>query len=207
MAHTDIQTMTLSGGASCLDLVNTGLETGGIPVERLHRYEDILTLAERIQLLPSADLRDLRRRAQHKPEAALQCWKQTLAVRQILTKIFIGIASKKLTGINKRDMAQLNTWRAKALAGQGFIVEEKGLVLGWADGGETLMQPLWAFMLSANALLQKPDLNYLKCCAGCDWVFYDQSKSHRRKWCDMQTCGSSAKAKRYYQRKKAEEKV
>jgi len=31
----------------------------------------------------------------------------------------------------------------------------------------------------------------------CRWVFYDQSRTGRRRWCDMSTCGNRAKAARH----------
>ena len=33
--------------------------------------------------------------------------------------------------------------------------------------------------------------------ARCQWVFYDASRSGRRRWCDMTTCGNRAKAARH----------
>src|SRR5690606_1632440 len=88
MIHTDIHTMTLSGGASCLDLVNTGLETDGIPVERLHDFKDILTLNERLGLLQPAQLQHLRTEAEKNPQAAERCLKQGRKLRGNLTRIF-----------------------------------------------------------------------------------------------------------------------
>jgi len=32
---------------------------------------------------------------------------------------------------------------------------------------------------------------------GCRWVFYDSSRTARRRWCDMSTCGNRAKAARH----------
>jgi predicted RNA-binding Zn ribbon-like protein len=37
----------------------------------------------------------------------------------------------------------------------------------------------------------------------CFWFFYDTSKTHRRRWCDMATCGNRAKAARHRARSKA----
>jgi predicted RNA-binding Zn ribbon-like protein len=36
----------------------------------------------------------------------------------------------------------------------------------------------------------------------CRWVFYDESRSGRRRWCDMATCGNRAKARRHRARQK-----
>jgi predicted RNA-binding Zn ribbon-like protein len=37
---------------------------------------------------------------------------------------------------------------------------------------------------------------------GCRWVFYDESRAARRRWCDMSSCGNRAKAARHRARKK-----
>jgi predicted RNA-binding Zn ribbon-like protein len=44
-----------------------------------------------------------------------------------------------------------------------------------------------------------PDADRLRICASdtCDWVFYDSSRTGRRRWCDMNTCGNRAKAARH----------
>ncbi len=45
----------------------------------------------------------------------------------------------------------------------------------------------------------------LRVCANdtCRWVFFDSSRSGRRRWCDMTTCGNRAKAARHRARQKA----
>jgi predicted RNA-binding Zn ribbon-like protein len=40
----------------------------------------------------------------------------------------------------------------------------------------------------------------------CGWVFVDDSRGKRRRWCDMNDCGSRAKAKRFYTRRKGEQR-
>ena len=37
----------------------------------------------------------------------------------------------------------------------------------------------------------------------CRWVFYDTSRTSRRRWCDMSTCGNRAKAARHRARSKS----
>src|SRR3954464_12423717 len=46
----------------------------------------------------------------------------------------------------------------------------------------------------------------IKSCASdtCDWIFYDSSRTSRRRWCDMATCGNRAKAARHRARDRAE---
>ena len=56
--------------------------------------------------------------------------------------------------------------------------------------------------LAAADLLSRPIGGQLGTCAGrnCGWIFLDKSKSRRRRWCDMKTCGNAAKASRHYHR-------
>jgi predicted RNA-binding Zn ribbon-like protein len=37
----------------------------------------------------------------------------------------------------------------------------------------------------------------------CRWIFYDESRAGRRRWCDMASCGNRAKAARHRARVKA----
>jgi predicted RNA-binding Zn ribbon-like protein len=44
----------------------------------------------------------------------------------------------------------------------------------------------------------------IRICANdtCRWIFYDESRAGRRRWCDMATCGNRAKARRHRERRK-----
>jgi predicted RNA-binding Zn ribbon-like protein len=45
----------------------------------------------------------------------------------------------------------------------------------------------------------------LRACASetCRWIFYDDSRTGRRRWCDMASCGNRAKAARHRARARA----
>jgi predicted RNA-binding Zn ribbon-like protein len=49
------------------------------------------------------------------------------------------------------------------------------------------------------------DTGRFRVCAndGCRWVFEDTSRSGRRRWCDMTTCGNRAKVRRFRSRRRA----
>jgi predicted RNA-binding Zn ribbon-like protein len=44
------------------------------------------------------------------------------------------------------------------------------------------------------------ELQRLKTCRNCRWVFYDYSKNRSGTWCSMAICGSRMKARRHYWR-------
>jgi predicted RNA-binding Zn ribbon-like protein len=62
---------------------------------------------------------------------------------------------------------------------------------------------LWPIALSALELLTSPQLIRVKKCAGCPWVFLDQSKNLSRRWCAMDDCGTHEKIRRYVSRRAA----
>jgi predicted RNA-binding Zn ribbon-like protein len=56
----------------------------------------------------------------------------------------------------------------------------------------------------ALALFCSPRASRIGVCEGgaCGWLFLDDCRGKRRRWCDMKDCGSRAKARSFYQRHK-----
>ncbi|MGP9634632.1 CGNR zinc finger domain-containing protein [Halomonas sp. AOP43-A1-21] len=66
---------------------------------------------------------------------------------------------------------------------------------------ESLLQPVaWALV----QLLTEEDVQLVKECEASDCIllFHDQTKSHRRRWCSMASCGNRMKAAAHRARKK-----
>ncbi len=55
---------------------------------------------------------------------------------------------------------------------------------------------------AASLLVDRRATVRLKRCPGpdCGWLFIDETKNGRRRWCMMETCGNRAKARRHYAR-------
>ena len=66
---------------------------------------------------------------------------------------------------------------------------------------EALARTLEPFVQS----VAEGDTDRFRICAndGCRWIFEDESRAGRRRWCDMSTCGNRAKAARHRARQKA----
>ncbi len=56
-----------------------------------------------------------------------------------------------------------------------------------------------------SVLADHRELGRVKLCPGhdCGWIFLDETKNARRKWCLMEVCGNRAKSTRHYARKVA----
>ncbi len=66
---------------------------------------------------------------------------------------------------------------------------------------ESLLQPVASALVQ---LLTEEDLHLVKECEASDCVllFHDQTKSHRRRWCSMASCGNRMKAAAHRARQK-----
>jgi predicted RNA-binding Zn ribbon-like protein len=79
-----------------------------------------------------------------------------------------------------------------------------------ADGGWEVKfaaesdDPLFLIAAAAAELLAHKDLSLVKSCGGtgCILLFYDETKSHSRRWCSMAGCGNRMKAALHYRRRK-----
>ncbi len=79
-----------------------------------------------------------------------------------------------------------------------------GFVWTWAYGGDPagILAPI---ALAAGDLLTSDQLQWVRQCPNCGWLFLDTSRNHSRRWCSMDFCGSQVKSRRQYERKKKAE--
>ncbi|GAB3543072.1 CGNR zinc finger domain-containing protein [Spirosoma fluminis] len=196
-----ITEMDLTGGAACLDFVNTALEFDK-PVERLHQYNDLLILTRRLALLDADTLSALEQLAQEEPEQAERVLSKARQLRQSMLILFTALVKEKLAEVPASTLKAFNGHINEALVQRGFSRQADKLTLSWVHPGTELLHVVWIFSLSAYELLTTHDQTLIKQCGACAWFFLDTTKNHRRKWCDMQSCGTHVKARRYYQRKK-----
>lgn len=97
------------------------------------------------------------------------------------------------------DLQDLNEWaRRPPLAPQAAA----GLELRWTGPIDAALAVL---AREAVELLTGPDRKLIRECAAaprCSRVYLDRSPGRRRRWCQMEWCGSSAKMKRYRRRRR-----
>ena len=101
-----------------------------------------------------------------------------------------------------RDLAALNEALAAAPA-RTALRRERG-AYGWEVDVKsgTALALLAPVLWSAGDLLAGPRLDRVRRCANpeCGWLFLDDSRAGKRRWCSMQSCGNRAKARRHYHR-------
>jgi predicted RNA-binding Zn ribbon-like protein len=68
----------------------------------------------------------------------------------------------------------------------------------WRLADAPLAGALGPVALAAVSLIAERDPARIKECGGiaCGWLFYDETKNNRRRWCEMEVCGNRAKQRR-----------
>jgi len=194
----------LIAGAVCLDFVNTLDDRfSDAPKELLKEYADLARFAEDSGILANAQLDRLVERSLERPEGARRALAKAIRMREAMSDVFYAVAWKK--PVPHDELMALNRFVQEA-AQHLEIVESDGRFEWKFDDADDLDAPRWPIARSAAELLASDRLEYVRACASktCEWLFLDESKNHRRRWCDMTKCGNRAKVRRFYSRKRSE---
>jgi len=206
MDHPNHQTVEgefeLSGGALCLDYVNTWGNRGDRASDRIMEYERLLGFGLESGQLDEASAELLRRSASTSPELAATALERARALRESLYALFSSAAM--CTEIPDVALAHLNDSVGEAFAQRQLRLEAVGIEWSWKPVGESdLLAMLWPCVESATTLLTSDELGRVRQCDAedCSWLFLDRSRSRSRRWCSMESCGNRAKARRHYQKR------
>ena len=192
--------LNVIGGRLCLDFVNT-VDTHDTYVdEKLGGYADLVWWALRVGLLDEAAARPLFAAADADPVRAAELFAWAVGLRESLDRLFAAARADEAGA--DADVQVLNGALARTLGRLRVERTEDAYVWGWMEGAEELERVLWPVVRDAAELLVGGELRRVGMCSGdaCDWLYLDTTRNHSRRWCDMQTCGNRAKARRHYHR-------
>ena len=74
---------------------------------------------------------------------------------------------------------------------------------GWTWPDEQPLSAVHRLAHAAAQLLTSEDLDRLRGCDACCWLYLDRSKNRSRKWCSMADCGGNAKKRRYIEKRRS----
>ncbi len=193
-----------TGGHISLDFVDTvNGRTREVHEELLTDYDRLLQWSEESGTLPGKVVNQLRTLGKDSPGRAQTVLRNAIRLREALYDIFLAIA--KGEPVPSPAIEILNKAIQHAAAHAQITHDEKRFSRRWIDPGSHLDAMLWPVAQAAGELLTSDDVQNIRECSSedCAWVFLDKTKNHRRRWCEMKTCGNRAKARRYYQRQKS----
>lgn len=198
-----VEDFEFNAGHLCLDFINT-LSDRLLPApsEVLDTYTDFLTWSRRANILALEQVRQLQSRAEQQPGLAARWLADIKQTREGLFGIFSTIAAGQ--SVPGEEIGQFNQILSETMSHLCLVSHEDGFTWSWVDDEDHLELPLWYIVRDVAELLASSELHHVRMCAStdCDWLFLDTSKNHRRRWCDMKSCGNRAKARRYYGRQR-----
>jgi len=200
----------LIAGSVCLDFLNTLDDRySSQPKELLPHYIDLVRFADEAGVLDHRQADRLAAQNSASPQSAQHALAEAIEMREAMYAVFWSLVRKK--PVPPSDLLTLNRYIRSAA--QHAILASHGHHFEWQfdSSSNNFEAPLWPIARSAADLLASDQLQFVRACASktCEWLFLDESKNHRRRWCDMTKCGNRAKVRRFYKsqlskRKKAE---
>ena len=200
-AERTIENLLLDGGVLCLDFTNTVHSRRESPVfDYLQSFEDWIKWLRKVKALSPLRLNELQSYARKHKSQAAEALKEVKEIRETIYLLFFSVAADK--PVESEVLSSFNVLLSEALSNIRIRVQEHEVHIEWNRRELHLNEPLWVIVKSGYDVLIDTPFKRIRSCEACGWLFLDQSKNNSRRWCNMQTCGSIHKARKYYHRKK-----
>jgi predicted RNA-binding Zn ribbon-like protein len=184
-------------GNAALDFVNTVTARDTTPLDWLDGYARLIEWASLAGLLESRVAASLRSQAEDAPREAGSALARARKIREAIHDTCVALLEERT--VPAAALGEIESaW--KRAAARGRLAADDGRLRFEADRDASgLDLPLDLVVLAAVDLLGELDAERTRVCRGhdCGWLFIDSSKSGRRVWCDMATCGNTAKSQRF----------
>jgi predicted RNA-binding Zn ribbon-like protein len=183
---------------TAFDFLNTlELENGAL-VERLTSLDTAATWLADAAVVPDATVIAGLGRSAAAREAALD---RLITARTALRDVAHAVAHEQApprSAINEVNRALASRERIE------LVASEDGVRLGHSHVGDAIDDVLARIAEPIVREIGNGHDDRIRICANdtCRWIFYDESRAGRRRWCDMATCGNRAKAQRHRARRK-----
>jgi len=179
-----------------MDFVNTIHDRyAAVPEDYLSDYSRYLGWSLRVGLVTAREARALA--ALTPPPSLLR---EMRSLREKLHRLFGALVDGHAP--EAAALAGLEAWLHRAWRGLALDARSPTWLAPKARATNATL-PLQRLALSALDILQHCPPARLKRCASedeCGWLFIDETKNNRRRWCAMDTCGVRAKMQTYRRR-------
>ena len=194
-----LETINLVGGRLCLDFCNTMRGNGPPGSDLWQRYPDLADWCVHTEILSPSDADRLKQAARADSRAADRALRAARRLREGIHRAFAAEAAGR--GAAEGDLELINEVLVTGNSRRRLSPALKGACWTWDDAPTDLEAVLWPVAWSAGDLLTSSQLDRVKECGGCTWLFLDASRNRSRRWCDMRDCGNRSKVRRFRARK------
>ena len=184
-------------GHVALDFTNTVTARDTTPRDWLDGYARLIEWARGAGLLEPRVGAQLLSEADRAPRDAAATLGRARKLREALYDTIVALLANRAAP--PAALAEVEgAWKRAAARGR---LTSGGAQLTLAPDAQAsgLDLPLDLVIFEAVGLLAELDVERTRVCRGhdCGWLFVDTSKGGRRVWCDMGTCGNTAKSERF----------
>ncbi len=186
----------LVGGRICLDFCNTfSGDDRVVANDHWSSYDDLIAWGLVVELFGSTEAARLRQEAAADPKCAQRALAVARRLREAMYRAFR--AEARGEGAAATDLEVINEVLVQGTSQRRLRPAMQGACWTWVDAPGSLDALLWPVAWSAGELLTSSQLERVKQCGGCSWIFLDSSRNRSRRWCDMRDCGNIAKVRRH----------
>jgi predicted RNA-binding Zn ribbon-like protein len=200
----DTSLPTPSANRLCLEFANLPLASGD-PIERPIFWDEFVDFLAAKQIISAEKTPHIRALAETDPKAAQSLSDHAERLGRALRTSFRAIL--KGQDILREWVEPINQILRVTEGYDELQRDGSGWRLGFVAREEALEWLLAAIARSGAELIAGGAGNSLKRCANpdCRILFYDDSRTHRRRWCSMALCGNRSKVAAFARRNQDEE--
>jgi len=196
VAH-DFEPDDFVGGHVALDFTNTVTSRDTSPCDWLDSYSRLLEWARKGGVFDAARAAKLEASADRAPREAAASLGRARKLRESLHDVFVSLLDGSETPAVA--LAEVEGAWKRATSRAHLAARDRSIQFQPDPETSGLDLPLDLVVFAAVDLLGEIDTDRTRVCRGnhCGWLFIDSSKGGRRVWCDMATCGNTAKSARF----------
>jgi predicted RNA-binding Zn ribbon-like protein len=165
----------------------------------LEDYDHFIDWCLKLTVADKELLNRLRAHAKRTPKEAHMVIDEIRMIRDLLHAFISALAEQDQNKIQKL-LPAINASLTEASNNMKLDFTGTAFMPSYKIKPLRLKSPIWVIMKSLHDLITVMDITRMKECPSCGWVFYDETKNGKRKWCNPLNCGTQDKMSRYHQR-------
>jgi predicted RNA-binding Zn ribbon-like protein len=183
------------------DFLNTDDTEEGVPDEQLPSLDAVLTWFVDRRVIHHEGADHVRHQARARPEVMTRELARVHAVRSAMREVVQAVVEHRAPRRGSLDTINRALHARQVIE---LVPATEGVSVNHRHVGDPVDDALARLAAPLVAELTGGHPERIKFCASdtCSWIFYDESRTSRRRWCDMATCGNRAKAARHRARTK-----
>jgi predicted RNA-binding Zn ribbon-like protein len=201
-----IEELPIDSTKLCCNFVNTVYSwTGDDHYDFLNDYNSFIDWCVKLEVFEPELLSSLRAYSKKEPDRAGRALKKIIQLRLLIRDLVSALADNRRSKIVS-FLTELNPIIAEALSHLTLDYSRGSFMPGYQTEPLNLMSPTWVILKSLYDMVTNGDTARIKECPSCGWVFYDETKNGKRRWCNPLSCGTKDKMDRYTQKLKNQNK-